>query len=404
MEKGSLVAPPRAPMPPGNAAVCVFELLTALYGHLYHGAGSRLDSNEEPGGPMSDKGRRRATGLIAISTVTVMTLAVGSGSAWAAEPITGESLRIAVGSQPQASQIPLIYGVGHYGSDFGLAISVEQSVTEFDSHTTAVQAFLDGNAQVMATSFSAILDAREQGEDVKMFCPYVSMDDFVLAGANGVNNAGQLFEPSTRVGIDSPGGAGAIVLNALLSGVGEPRDVDEIPNQQIIESSSARTAEWAAGGLDATVIHDTQYDGAQASVNQPVEIATLYDNAPGFIKVAQAARADWLDQNRELAARYCATTLRAMKTLKSDFGLFQAAVDECVAEPPSAESLRELFALIERYPFWTDDGGLSDDSVKFMIDIASESGVLTQPMSAADVVDRETLSRAVVLANQPPGQ
>jgi ABC-type nitrate/sulfonate/bicarbonate transport system substrate-binding protein len=115
--------------------------------------------------------------------------------------------------------------------------------------------------------------------------------------------------------------------------------------------------------------------------------------------VAQAARADWLAQNRELAARYCATTLRAMKTLKSDFALFQAAVNENVEAPPSEQSLRELYALIQQYPFWTDDGGLSDDSVKFMIDIATESGVLTQPMNAADVVDRETLNRAVELAN-----
>lgn len=342
--------------------------------------------------------------FIAVGIITASALAVGSGTAWAEEPITGESLRIVLGSQPQASQIPLIYGVDRNGGDFGLAISVEQNVTKSDSHTTAVQTFRDGKAQVMATSFSAILDSREQGEDLKIFCPYVSMDDFVLAGANGVNSAGQLFDPSTRVGIDSPGGAGAIVLNAMLSGVGEPRDVDEIPTPRIIESSSARTAEWAAGGLDATVIHDTQYDGAAATVNQPVQIATLYDNAPGFIKVAQAARADWLDQNRELAARYCATTLRAMKTLKSDFGSFRAAVDEYVADLPSEESLRELFALIQRYPFWTEDGGLSEDSVRFMIDMTTESGVLTQPMNAADVVDRATLNRAVELANQAPGR
>lgn len=348
--------------------------------------------------------RSRATCLIALSTASALTLAgCTSAAAEPDAPSTGESLRIVLGAQPQASQIPLIYGVGHYGADFGLALNNQQNVMTFDTHTDAVQTLLDGRAQIMATSVSAILDAREQGEDVKMFCPLVSMDDFVLAGANGVNTAGQLFEPSTRVGIDSPGGAGAIVLNALLSGIGEPRDVHEIPNQQIIESSSARTAAWAAGDLDATVIHDTQYDGAQAAVNRPVLIATLYDNAPGFIKVAQAARADWLAQNRELAARYCATTLRAMKALKSDFGVFQAAVDEYVEPSPSEDSLRELFALIERYPFWTEDGGLTDDSVKFMIDIASESGVLTQPMNAADVVDRETLSRAVELANTPTG-
>ena len=49
-----------------------------------------------------------------------------------------------------ASQIPLIYGVGHYGGDFGLAISVEQNVTKFDSHTDAVRTLFDGKAQVLA--------------------------------------------------------------------------------------------------------------------------------------------------------------------------------------------------------------------------------------------------------------
>jgi NitT/TauT family transport system substrate-binding protein len=39
-----------------------------------------------------------------------------------------------------------------------------------------------------------------------------------------------------------------------------------------------------------------------------------------------------------------------------------------------------------------------------MIDIATESGVLTTPMKATDIVDRETLNRAVQLANQPAGQ
>jgi ABC-type nitrate/sulfonate/bicarbonate transport system substrate-binding protein len=348
---------------------------------------------------MPAKSRRRAACLIAVGALTLASWT--AGSAQAAEPTTGESLRIVLGSNPQASQIPLQYGVGHYGADFGLTISNERNVTKYDSHTDAVRTLLDGKAQIMGTSFAAILDAREQGENVKMFCPYVSMDDFVLAGANGVNNASQLFEPSTRVGIDSPGGAGAIVLNSLLSGIGETRDIPDIPNQRIIESSSARTAAWAAGELDATVIHDTQYDGAQASVDRPVEIATLYENAPGFIKVAQAARADWLSQNRELAARYCATTLRAMKALKGDFALFQGAVNEDVDDPPSEQSLRELFALIQAYPFWTDEGGLSGDSVRFMIDIAKESGVLTHPMEAADVVDRETLNRAVELANTP---
>jgi len=224
-------------------------------------------------------------------------------------------------------------------------------VTTFDSNTNLVEAARAENAQVMATSVSAILDARENGQDLKIFCPYVSMDDFVLAGANGVNTVDVLFEATTRVGIDSPGGAGAIVLNALLSGVGETRDVPDIRNPQVIESSGDRTAEWAAGGLDATVIHEAQYDQLEAQVDRPERIATLDENAPGFIKAAQAADADWLEENRDLAASYCATTLRAMKALKGDFSLFEAAVNEYVETAPTPQGLQDLFALIQKYPF-----------------------------------------------------
>ncbi|CAA0128099.1 Uncharacterised protein [Mycolicibacterium vanbaalenii] len=348
---------------------------------------------------------RRVTTFIAAGAVGALTLAAcGSDSSETPEAATAESLQIALSAQPQASLVPLVYGVDNFGGAFDLDVSVADNVTIFDSHATAAQTVLGGRAQVMGSSISSILAAREQGEDFKIFCPYVSMDDFVLTGANGVNTVGQLFDPSTRVAIDSPGGAGAIILNALLTGTGESRSIQDIPNQQIIESSSLRTAAWAAGDVDATVIHEDQYESAEANVNEPVRIATLYENVDTFIKEAQAADGEWLEQNRELAAKYCATTLRAMKTLKSDFALFQTAVNEYVEEPPAEEELRVLFDLIEQYPFWTDDGGLSEDSMAFMIEVATESGVLTEPMNAADVVDRETLNRAVELANQPEAQ
>lgn len=349
---------------------------------------------------------RRTTGRFITAVITVIAVGALAGcvsSAPSGEPATGETLQIALFSEPQASVVALHYGVDNYGGDFDLDISVDQNITIFDSNTTFVETAQAADAQVMTTSVSAILDARERGEDLKIFCPYVSLDDFVLAGANGVTTVDQLFEPSTRVGIDNPRGAGAIVLNALLSGVGETRDIPDIPNQLIIESSGDRSAEWAAGSLDATVIHEPQYDDAEAQVDRPVRIATLYENAPKFIKAAQAAQADWLDQNRELAARYCATTLRAMKVLKGDFALFEAAVDEYVETPPSAEGMRDLFGLINEYPFWTEDGGLSESDIQYMIDVSNESGLLTTPLNAADAVDRETLNRAVELANLPAG-
>ncbi|AZZ82381.1 hypothetical protein C5O27_16015 [Gordonia alkanivorans] len=139
---------------------------------------------------MSTRGRRcRTTRLIAAIAVSGLAI-VSSACNQESDASTGESLQIVLGSPPQASQIPLVYGVDHYGGDLGLNLSVEQNVTITDTHTDAVKTLSDADAEVLATSFSAILDARKRGEDLKVFCPYVSMDDFVLAGANGVNTAG----------------------------------------------------------------------------------------------------------------------------------------------------------------------------------------------------------------------
>jgi NitT/TauT family transport system substrate-binding protein len=354
----------------------------------------------------SSSNRRRVTSFLAFSAVGVLTVAAcgsnpNGGGDSGAQP---GALRIALSAQPQPSLVPLVYGVDNFAGQFGLDINVKDNVTIFDSHTTAAQTVLGGKAQVLGSSISSVLAARERGQNFKIFCPYVSMDDFVLAGSNGVTTIGQLFDPGTRVGIDSPGGAGAIILNALLMGTGEKRGINDIPNKQIIESSSLRTAAWAAGDVTATVIHEDQYETAEKDVTDPVRIATLYENVRTFVKEVQAADESWLAENRELAAQYCATTLTAMKALKGDFALFQKAVETYVDEPPSEQGLRVLFDLIQKYPFWTEDGGLNQDSMTFMIEVATASGVLTEPMDANDVVDHETLNRAVELANQAPAK
>jgi ABC-type nitrate/sulfonate/bicarbonate transport system substrate-binding protein len=342
--------------------------------------------------------RRQMLTLFALGSVGALALSACSAGGTEPKASSPASIDVAFTAHTAPTLVPVEYGIDNYTDDFDLNMSVKDNVTTFDSHTTAMQTVLGGRAQVLGGSVAAILATREQGEDFKIFCPRISMDDFVLAGSNGVTTIEQLFDRNVRVGIDSPGGAGAIILNALLIGVGEDRGIQDIPSPQIIESSGLRTSAFAAGEIDATVIHDTQYVQAEAQLPDATRIATLYKDVDTFIKEAQAAPAKWLDENRDLAARYCATTLVAMHDLKADYNVFQGAVKTYVEEPPSDKDLKILFDLIQKYPFWTDDGGLSDASIQFMIDVSKASGVLTKDMDASDVVDRKTLDLAVELA------
>ncbi|PRB18414.1 ABC transporter substrate-binding protein [Microbacterium sp. MYb62] len=345
---------------------------------------------------------RRPARTVALGVLLVSGLALSACATQDAPASSSEkpTVRVALTANIQPSLVPLVFGIDNYAEKLGLDMSVDESVTIFDSHTTGTQTVLGGRAEVLGASVASILTVRERGEDFRIFCPYVSMDDFVLAGANGVTEIDQLFDPETRVAIDSPGGAGAIILNALLMGNGEKRSIQEIPNQQILESSGLRTTAFAAGQVDATVIHEDQFTSAATQVKDAARIATLYEDVEVFVKEAQAAPADWLAENGELAAQYCATTLVAMHELKSDFDLFSDAVAQYVEEPPTEEELRLLFDLIQKYEFWPEDGGLSEESIQFMADVAVASGVLTEAPDLADAVDRETLARAVELAQE----
>ncbi|WP_232715343.1 hypothetical protein [Gordonia metallireducens] len=88
-----------------------------------------------------------------IAAITVSGLAaVGTACAQPTDAGTGESLRIVLGSPPPASQIPLVYGVGEYGRDSGLDLSVDGNVTITGTHIDAVKTLSDGDAEVLATS------------------------------------------------------------------------------------------------------------------------------------------------------------------------------------------------------------------------------------------------------------
>lgn len=304
--------------------------------------------------------------------------------------------QIAFTSPAQPSYVNTRVGPLVYGPEFGLEFT-EDDFTVFESHSTATQTTLSGRADIVGGSFVSHALVREAGEDFQVFCPFVSLDDFVLAGRNGVNSIDQLFEAETRVAIDSPGGAGAMILNAMLQAA-DAGTIQDIPTTTVLESSGQRTTAFAADEVDATVIHLTQFTQALAEAPDGEVITSLYEDVPVYIKEAFAAPSEWLEENRDTAVAFCASILRANQELAGDFDAFAEAVAQHVEEPPEEAELQELFALISEYEFWPVDGGMSDDAVTFMMDVAVASGVLTETQDPADLIARDIIDEAVALA------
>ncbi len=311
---------------------------------------------------------------------------------------------VAYTSPVQASYVNTRVGPLEYGSDFGIEMTLDDLVV-FDSHSTATQTALSGRADVIGGSFISHVLARESGIDLQVFCPFVSLDTLSLVGRNGVDSVDDFFDPKTRVAIDSPGGAGAMSMNALLKSQNAPGFIPDLPNVTILDSSGLRTTAFAANEVDATVIHSYQLAQVIESGEVPdgVLIATLYEDVPVFIKEAYAAPKAWLDENPESAARFCASIITANRQLTNTFSGYKAAVEKYVEKPPSEEVLEAVFKILQGGELWPVDGGLPQDAVEYMVELAVLSGGLFEGPVTQDVstiVNRDILARAVQLADE----
>ena len=266
--------------------------------------------------------RPSARRTAAVAAVSALLVAVGGGVVGAGTDTTAPAGGGEVGdvtfawtSPTQPTFVNRDYGIVEEGPAFGLNATVDDMLT-FDSHAVATQAVLSGDADVVGGSFVSNMLVNQQGEDFKAFCPFVKNDDFVLVSSPGIDAIGDIFADDVSVALDSPGGAGDIILNAMLQAAGEERTTADIPGIQILESSGLRTTAFAAGDVDVTLVHLTQYNSEiLPAVPDAQIISRLYEDVPTFLKETFAAPSSWIDENLETAAAICAAVISGSRTL-----------------------------------------------------------------------------------------
>lgn len=366
----------------------------------------------------------RTRTLLGVTVLAAMVAACGGGNAGdeptdaagatqsgAAEPATTEqggeataasdltAPRVAFTAPTIPSIVERIHGPLELGSQFGLEMS-EEDFTTFEDHAVATQSALSGQHDVVGGSFASLMLVRQAGEDFEAFCPFINLDDFVLAGRSGVTEIDQLFDPEFSVAIDSPGGAADLILNAMLQANGFEQTGEDIPNAQIITSSGTRATALAAGDVDASFIHLTQFFQVQEAADDAVIISALYEDVPTFIKEVYQAPAQWLDDNAESSAAFCASVIASSRELRDDYEAFAAAVDAYVEEPPDEAELEAVHELVNEYNFWpTEPPGFDPEAVQFMGEVAVNSGIIQEPPEAEALINSEIVERAFELAD-----
>lgn len=340
----------------------------------------------------------RTLGLPTTTLLLLALLAAGYGTSCSdnTQNSLGQRVRVSLTRPTQPSQLTSLFGPVYYGHEFGLDFRKEDFLI-FQSHAIATQSVLSNQTAILGGSLVAHLLIRERGQDFKIFCSQTNLDDFVAVGRNGVTTLEQFFDPNVRVGIDSAGGAGEIILNAMFQAAGIKKRLADIPHTRLIESSGLRTSVFVANDVDATVIHLTQFNQAAREIPDATIISALFEDVPIFLKEVFTARTSWLEENQELAAAFCASVIKASRELPKDFDLFVQGVNEFVGEPPNEDLLREIFDLLGQYDFWPVNGGLAPEVITMMAELAVDGGTLKEVPNPEVVVDRRPLERALEL-------
>ncbi|MQA81412.1 MAG: hypothetical protein GEV10_23520 [Streptosporangiales bacterium] len=343
--------------------------------------------------------RRRFLRTAGAGVLLASPLAAGLTSCGSDDESSGKKkrVRIAQTSPPLITYPAVVWGPVTYGAEFGVP-TTKKDFTTFEAQQTAIQSLLSGRADIVIGSFLGMLALATKRDDFITFGPSVDLDDFVLAGIKGVNDCDSVFDPKYKIGVDSPGGSGSSVLEAILQDGCDGRSQKELKNVRIIESSGLRTTSLASGEIQATVLHIDQTEQVKEKIGTADfhEIHALY-KVKNFIRSAMATTRDWLDENEDAAAGLVAATFKAHRVMMKDYDKFVEAVKDVVDEPPTEDSAyRLVWNLARKYRFWpiNAEESLQQTGVDFMAKIGVSSGAFKKPPDTTKLVERKIIEKA----------
>ena len=303
-------------------------------------------------------------------------------------------------------------GAWRLGPEWGFSEQSEESVQAIESHATASQIFLSGQADVMEATFIVAAQLVQEGQDVRAFCPE-EIDTLEHIMGVGISDISQITDPGVIVGIDSPGGLINYLMNHLFraKGItnsdGEPLTTDDLENVQILEDGGLRLASLAqgeinVGSLDLFEQDQLQRRAADLDVNVLSVTAQDIDNAVGSVFIA---RTEWLQENPERAAAFCAMILDATRTLALDVDTYLEWAEDISALEFDEEVQRRVWEFSRENGVWPYDNSiLNPDTVAADIEVLVDTGLLEESaleLSFEDLVDPGPAEQATEMVGGP---
>jgi ABC-type nitrate/sulfonate/bicarbonate transport system substrate-binding protein len=322
----------------------------------------------------------------------------GGGGATGATGGEPDVVTHAAGSTADA-YIPQYRAPQIFGDQFG--ISTDEHIQLFEEGSLAAQLVASGDADVGSGGFTNMVQLLETGQDVKVFCPTQKDSTEHLVGRTEViTSLEQITDPDVRVAVESAGGFLNLLMNLVFLNRGLGITTDDLTNTVILEDGSLRLAAMAAGDVDvASLDLFEQADLKEELGEDAVEVLSVVAEDAEFLSNVLWARTDWLEENADLAARYCATVLFSNRQMASDYEQYKAALEEFSATGIEDEAVVQAnWDFARQYEVWPyNTTVLTPEVIADQLQVSVDTGIIepeTGDLSFEDLVDTEILAAA----------
>lgn len=315
-----------------------------------------------------------------------------------------ESLRMATTSTGHA-YVGQFHAVDLFGDQFGLPEGNE--LNEFEDESTAIQVLVSGQADLLAGALTGLTQLIEQGQDLKAFCPVQVDSTEHLAGlTDAITSLDQITDPNIRVAVDSPGGLVNFIMNMVFQEKGFGITVDDLENVTVLGDGSQRLAALAAGEVDVGSVDLFELPDLEEQVGaENVTVLSVTAEDADFVANVLIAKTEWIDENVDLAARWCATILYSNRVLASDYEQYRSAVEAYVEGGVDEEIIQTNWDFAREYSVWPyNTDVLNEEAISTFIDVAIESGLLEESaneLTFEDVVDTRPMDMAMEMLGGP---
>lgn len=286
-----------------------------------------------------------------------------------------------------------------FGDQFG--ISTEDHLTQFESHATGTQVILSGRAEVGSGSLIQAVQLVQEGQDFELFCP-IQKDstEHIVGLTNRITSLDQITNPDIRVAVDSPGGLINFIMNLVFRERGLDLITDDLQNVAVLEDGSLRLAALAAGDVDVGSVDLFEVADLRAEVGEDaVTVLSVVAEDTEFLANVAWAPTDWLAENPEVAARYCATVLYSNRQLASDFEQYRSVLEQYVQGDVPEATTRTNWEFAREHIVWPyNTDVLNEETVATQIEVAIDSGLLDESsadFTFDDLVNTEVLDMAM---------